>query len=306
MRKLTRLALAMLCLHGLHAGAAVSVEDDEGSKVTLDKPAQRVVSLAPHVTELLFAAGGGRKVVGVVDYSDYPPEAKALPRVGSHRQIDLERLIALKPDLLVVWLHGGAARQLEPLRRLGIPVYVSEPHRIAGIGPTLRRLGQLLGTEAEAGRSADAFDRRLAAIEASYANRPPVKVFYQVWDRPLYTLNGSHTASDAIRICGGRNIFAALPVTAPTVTVEAVLKENPEVIVSGNRTSEQNQQNQQGQDSAGLEAWKQYPSLLAARRGNLVTIDADQLVRPGPRILDGTAALCERLDEARGRRSRQP
>lgn len=297
MRKLTRLALAMLCLHGLQAGAAVAVQDDEGNKVTLDKPAQRVVSLAPHVTELLFAAGGGGKVVGVVDYSDYPPEAKALPRVGSHRQIDLERLIALKPDLLVVWLHGGAARQLEPLRRLGIPVYLSEPHRVADIGPTLRRMGQLLGTEAEAGRSADAFDRRLAAIESRYASRPPVKVFYQVWDRPLYTLNGSHTASDAIRICGGQNIFAALPVTAPTVTVEAVLQENPEVIVSGNRPS---------QESAGLEAWKQYPSLLAARRGNLVTIDADQLVRPGPRILDGTAALCERLDEARGKRSRQP
>jgi iron complex transport system substrate-binding protein len=295
MRKLTRLALAMLCLHGLQAGAAVAVQDDEGNKVTLDKPAQRVVSLAPHVTELLFAAGGGGKVVGVVDYSDYPPEAKALPRVGSHRQIDLERLIALKPDLLVVWLHGGAARQLEPLRRLGIPVYLSEPHRVADIGPTLRRMGQLLGTEA--GRSADAFDRRLAAIESRYASRPPVKVFYQVWDRPLYTLNGSHTASDAIRICGGQNIFAALPVTAPTVTVEAVLQENPEVIVSGNRPS---------QESAGLEAWKQYPSLLAARRGNLVTIDADQLVRPGPRILDGTAALCERLDEARGKRSRQP
>ncbi|MBV0882059.1 cobalamin-binding protein [Noviherbaspirillum sp. L7-7A] len=297
MRKLTRLALATLCLHGLQAAAAVTVQDDEGNKVTLDKPAQRVISLAPHVTELLFAAGGGRKVVGVVDYSDYPPEAKALPRVGSHRQIDLERLIALKPDLLVVWLHGGAARQLEPLRRLGIPVYVSEPHRIAEIGPTLRRLGQLLGTEAEAGRGADAFERRLATIETSYASRPPVKVFYQVWDRPLYTLNGSHTASDAIRLCGGQNIFAALPVTAPTVTVEAVLKENPEVIVSGNRPDK---------DSAGLEAWKQYPSLLAARRDNLVTIDADQLVRPGPRILDGTAALCERLDEARGKRSRQP
>lgn len=297
MRNRMGLALAMLCLHGLQAGAAVTVQDDEGSRVTLDKPAQRVVSLAPHVTELLFAAGGGRKVVGVVDYSDYPPEAKTLPRVGSHRQIDLERLIALKPDLLVVWLHGGAARQLEPLRKLGIPVYVSEPHRIAGIGVTLRRLGTLLGTEAEAGRSADAFDSRLAAIETKYAGRPPVKVFYQVWDRPLYTLNGSHTASDAIRACGGENIFAALPVTAPTVTVEAVLKENPEVIVSGNRPN---------QDSTGLEAWKQYPSLLAARRGNLVSVDSDLLVRPGPRILEGTLALCERLDEARGKRGRQP
>ena len=297
MKHWTRLALAMLCLHGLQANAAVTAQDDEGNKVTLDKPAQRVVSLAPHVTELLFAAGGARKVVGVVDYSDYPPEAKALPRVGSHRQIDLERLIALKPDLLVVWLHGGAARQLEPLRKLGIPVYVSEPHRLADIGATMRRLGQLLGTDAEAGRSADAFDRRLAAIESRYASRPPVKVFYQVWDRPLYTLNGSHTASDAIRLCGGENIFASLPVTAPTVTVEAVLKENPEVIVSGNRPN---------QDSAGLETWKQYPSLLAARRGNLFTIDADQLVRPGPRILDGTAGLCERLDEARGKRGRQP
>jgi iron complex transport system substrate-binding protein len=292
-----RLVLAMLCLQAGASAAAVTVQDDEGSRVTLERPAQRVVSLAPHLTELLFAAGGGQKVVGAVDYSDYPPAARSLPRVGSHQQIDLERLMALKPDLLVVWLYGGAARQLAPLRKLGIPVYVSEPHRVDEVAGTLRRLGTLLGTDAEAGRAAAAFDQRLAALRAKYASRPPVKVFYQVWDRPLYTLNGSHTASDAIRLCGGENIFAALPVMAPAVTVEAVLKENPEVILSGRQAA---------QDNGALQAWKQYPSLLAVRAGNLFTVDADLLVRPGPRILDGASALCERLDEARGKRGRQP
>ena len=287
---------ALLGLLWLHAHAAVSVRDDDGGTVTLARPAQRVVSLGPHLTELLFAAGGGGQVVGVIDYSDYPAAARALPRVADHSQVDLERLLALKPDLLVVWRHGAAARQLEALRKLGIAVYVSEMHRIDDIPSTLSRLGLLLGTGDEAERSAARFRQRLDRLTAAYASRPLVRVFYQVWDRPLYTLNGMHTASDALRLCGGVNIFASLPVTAPAVTVEAVLKENPEAIITGSRARK---------DSAVLDMWKQYPSLLAARRGNLITVDADLLVRAGPRILDGAQALCERLDEVRGKRPGQ-
>lgn len=284
---------AILALLSLHAYAEITVRDDDGNTVRLEQPAQRVVSLGPHLTELLFAAGGSRQVVGVIEYSDYPAAAKALPRVADHSQVDLERLLALKPDLLVVWRHGAVARQLNVMRKLGIAVYVSEMHRIGDIPSTLSRLGRLLGSGEEADRSAAQFQQRLDKITATYASRPPVRVFYQVWDRPLYTLNGMHTASDALRLCGGVNVFASLRVSAPTVTVEAVLKENPEAIVSANRTK---------QEGAGLDAWKQYPSLLATRRGNLITVDADLLMRAGPRILEGTAALCEQLDKARGKR----
>lgn len=280
-----------------HAMAGVSVRDDNGNTVVLPRPAQRIVALAPHITELVFAAGAGSHLVGTVSYSDYPPAASRIPRIGDNRQIDIERLIALKPDLLVVWLHGNAERQLEPLRKLGIPLFYSEPRTLGDIPDALIRMGQLFGTEAQARQSAAELRRKLDDLAARYGNRPPVRVFYQVWDRPLYTLNGSHIVNDALRLCGGANVFAKLPVTAPTVNIESVLIENPEVIITGDRRNK---------SSNGLDIWKPYASLLAVHRGNLFSLDADLLNRPGPRIIDGAAALCEKLEQARSHRSLRP
>ncbi len=183
--------------------------DDTGAVVTLPAAAQRVISVAPHVTELLYAAGGGSKIVGAVSYSDYPPEAKQLPRVGDNKSLDLERIVALKPDLIVVWRHGNAQRQLDRLRELHIPLFFSEPHRPDDIAVSLTKLGQLLGTSSTADAAAAAYRRDIANLRAQYAKRPAVSVFYQVWDQPLMTLNGEHMVSDVIALCGGRNVFAA-------------------------------------------------------------------------------------------------
>ena len=282
-----------VCLLTQQAQAAISVRDDAGVEVVLRQPARRVVSLAPHVTELLFAAGGGARIVGTVNYSDYSAAARAIPRIGDNREVDLERLLALKPDLLVVWRHAESARQLEQLRRLGIPLFFSEPRRLADIPDTLQRLGRLLGTEPQAQRRAQQLRTQLAELAARYRQQPPVRVFYQVWDRPLYTLNGRQIVSDAIRLCGGRNIFARLPAVAPQVDIEAVLQENPEAIVSGVRPERRDD---------GLGIWKAYPTMLAVRRGNLFAIDGDLLNRPGPRMIAGAAALCEKLEQARHHR----
>lgn len=285
---------------------AITVRDDAGNNVTLAQPAQRIVTLAPHATELVFAAGAGSRIVGTVDYSDYPSDARRITRVGSNSQIDIERLVALKPDLLVVWLHGSAVRQLETLRRLGIPLFYSEPQRLADLPDAVRRLGRLAGTEAAAQTNAAALDARLAALGKRYAGRPPVRLFYQVWPQPLYTLNGKHIVSDAIRLCGGVNIFDAVPTTAPTVTVEAVLLENPEAIVSGAiRTASTPAGNTSDSTDSSLAAWRAWPGLLAVQRGNLFALDGDLLNRAGPRMIDGAAALCERLETARARRTGQ-
>jgi iron complex transport system substrate-binding protein len=292
-KAMKRFLFLIVCAFALHASAAISVRDDSGATVVLQQPAQRVVSLAPHVTELLFAAGGGDHIVGTVSYSDYPPAARAIPRIGDNRAVDIERLLALKPDLLVVWRHNASSRQLEQLRRLGIPLFYSEPHRLADIPDTLQRLGQLLGTEPQARHEAEELRRQLNDLAARYRNRPPVRVFYQVWDRPLYTLNGRHIVSDVIRLCGGENVFAQLPVTAPRIDIEAVLQENPEAIVSGSRPE---------RSDDGLGIWKSYPTLQAVRRGNLFAINGDLLNRPGPRMIAGAAALCETLEQARQRR----
>jgi iron complex transport system substrate-binding protein len=277
----------------LHASAAITVRDDAGNNVVLQRPAQRVVTLAPHTTEMVFAAGGGERIVGTVGYSDFPPAAKNIPRVGDHKQIDIERIIALKPDLLVVWLHGNSERQLEHLRKLGIPLFYSEPHKLDDIPGNIARLGQLMGTEEQAAQSAAEHRQQLARLKAQYQNRPPVRVFYQVWGRPVYTLNGTHIISDVLRLCGGENIFASLSVTAPTVSIEAVLLENPEAMITGDRRDA---------TKAGLEIWHQYPTLLAVQRGNLFAIDADLLNRAGPRLVEGAAAVCEKLELARSRR----
>ena len=197
------------------AAQAVTVKDDAGASVTLAKPAQRVISMAPHATELLFAAGGGARVVGAVDYSDYPEAAKRIPRIGSNREVDVERIMALKPDLIVAWMHGSSERQIELVRRLGIPIYLSDPQTLEGIPESLLRLGQLMGTEAAARPVAAELRAQLASLRKQYAGRSPVRTFYQVWDKPLYTLSGKHIITDALRLCGGENIFHTLPVVAP-------------------------------------------------------------------------------------------
>jgi iron complex transport system substrate-binding protein len=273
------------------AQAALSVKDDDGNTVTLQKPAQRVISLAPHVTELLFAAGGGSHVVGVVAYSDFPEEAKAVPQVGSNRELDLERIMALKPDLVVVWRHGSSERQIDMVRKLGVPLFHSEPRKLEDIPASLLKLGQLMGTEDAAGVVAARLNRQLAELRSRYARRPAVRSFYQVWDKPLYTLNGEHIVSDALRLCGGENIFAKLPVTAPVVSVEGVLQENPEAIFA---TAEKNY--------GGVSLWKPYGTLTAVRNGNLFTIDGNLLNRAGPRMIAGAAMLCEKLELARSHR----
>lgn len=296
MHKRLAAAVAALALFTGLAGAAtapLAVLDDAGRRVQLAAPARRIVSMAPHITELLFAAGGGARIVGTMRYSDYPAAARAIPLVGDNSQIDIERVLALKPDLLVVWQSGNTARQLEQLRQLGIPMFYSEPARMEQVADSLLRFGQLLGTEAQARAAAASFRADIAALGARYGKRAPVKVFYQVWDKPLYTLNGQHVASDAIGLCGGENIFAALAVKAPSVGVEAVLQANPEAIVGSVPHDASN---------TGLAMWAPYKTLLAVRNGNLITLDGELLTRPGPRLVQGAALLCEKLELARQRR----
>ena len=281
----------------MHAQAAITVTDDTGATVTLAAPAQRVISLAPHVTELLYATGGGARLVGAVSYSDYPPEAQQLPRVGDNKALDLERIVALKPDLIVVWRHGNAQRQLERLRDMHVPLFFSEPHRLDDVAVSLTKLGQLLGTSPTADAAAAQYRHDIAQLRTQYASRSPVSVFYQVWDQPLMTLNGKHMISDVIALCGGRNVFAKLEPLVPTVSTEAVLAANPEAIITaapGATTPDTT--------LPQLSTWRAWPSLTAVANNNLFAIDGDLINRPAPRIAQGAKQLCEDLELARSRR----
>jgi iron complex transport system substrate-binding protein len=286
----TAAATVLSCAAAAASAQGISVRDDAQHAVALPHPAHRIVSLAPHATELLFAAGAGAYVVGVSDYSDYPPAAKQIPSMGSSSALDIERIVALKPDLVVAWSSGNSASQVARLRAIGIPVFESEPHQLETIATSLLRLSQLAGTEASGAAAAAAFKARLAQLDATYRQRPPVRVFYQIWKKPLMTLNDSHMVTSVIALCGGENVFGKLPQLAPTVSTEAVLQANPEVIFAADGGSS---------PSAG---WRRFPGMAAVAADNLFTLTPNWMSRPGPRILDGAAELCQKLELARSRR----
>jgi len=289
-------ALACLLDPASTFAAGPSVLDDTGARVTLAAPAQRIVSLAPHATELLYAVGAGAHVVAATDYSDYPPAAAKLPRVGGYHALDLERIIALKPDLVVGWASGNPAAQIDRLKRLGVPVFLSEPRRFETIASDLERIGTLTGNATEAKNAADAFRTGIESLRQRYASRRPVRVFYQVWSDPLQTLNGKHLVSDVLSLCGGQNVFASLDPIAPTVTREAVLKAAPEAILTGREPAT---------DKGSLEGWRAWKTVPAVAQNNLFYVDGDHLNRAGPRILAGAQEVCTVLDQARGRLAAQ-
>ncbi|MEO8486809.1 MAG: cobalamin-binding protein [Betaproteobacteria bacterium] len=268
---------------------AASVADDTGATVSLPAPARRIVALAPHAAELVDAAGAAARLIAVGARTDLPPEARALPVVGDANAIDVERILALAPDLVVTWPWTAPA-QVARLRDRGIPVFTTAPRTIDGIASDIERLGALAGTTDTASKAATAFRLRLASLAAAARSSAPLRVFYQLSDAPLYTIGAGHTITQAIALCGGENVFGTLPVPAPVVNVEEVLAQQPALIVAGTEGARR---------PAWLDAWRRWPALPAARDAGLAVVDADLLHRPGPRFADGVAQLCAAIANAR-------
>lgn len=288
-------AATLICALVAVAGpvGAVEVVDDIGRTVRLPAPAERVVSLAPHATELLFAVGAGDRIVGTVSHSDYPPPARQIPRVGGYSRLDLERIVSLQPDLIVAWHSGNPVAQVERLRSLGLAVYFSEPRRFEDMADALLRLGALTGNRRQAHRRATMLRAAVDDLVERYAGRPSVTVFYQIWNDPLMTINGEHLINQVIEMCGGRNVFAELPTLAPRIVLETVLARDPEVIVASGMGEQRPQ---------WLDDWRRWPSLTAVKRDNLFFVPPDLLQRHGLRLLQGAERLCGFLEVARSRR----
>jgi iron complex transport system substrate-binding protein len=286
-----RFLLSLACLlMSPDAPAEIRVIDDAGKPVTLAKPARRIVSLAPHVTELLYAAGAGNRLVGAVEYSDYPDDAKRIPRVGSGFGFDMEAIVAMQPDLVIAWQSGNPSWQVARLSGLGVPVFVTEPRRLDDVAGLLERLGRLAGTEAVAAKVAGDFRRQRAQLRARYSGHPRVGVFYQVIDVSLLTVNGQHLINDVIDLCGGWNVFSDLPALTPRVDVESVLQKNPDVLLASGHAPLW---------PAWRERWRAWPAFAAAARGNLFFIPPDLIHRHSPRILQGAEQVCAALEKAR-------
>ncbi len=288
MKRAAFLLAALLCVATARAGVVVT--DDTGQRVRLDAPARRIVSLAPHITETLYAAGAGDHVIATVSHSDHPEAAKDLPRIGRYDRFDVERILSLEPDVVIAWQSGNPSGQLQRLRELGVTLYISEPRNLATIARSLERYGRMAATTGTAARAAAAYRQRLRKLRARYADRTPIDVFYEVWNEPLMTVNGEHLISDVIRGCGGRNVFADLSALAPRIATEAVLERDPAVIVASGMDQERPE---------WLDDWKQWPGVRAVQRGNLFFIPPQFLQRHTPRILTGMQRLCEQLERAR-------
>lgn len=262
-----------------------------------DGVANRIVTLAPHLAELVHAAGAGDRLVGVAEFSDYPEPVLGVPRVGDAFRVDFESLAALHPDLVLYWPSGNARELGGRLAQLGYRAVGLEPAGLESIAAQIRVIGELAGTAAVAESAAAGFVAELEGLRQAHAGAPPLRVFYQVAARPLLTVNERHIISDAIGICGGVNVFAGLPELTPAVSVEAVLARVPEVIVT---TWYPVPGQAAPQAQRVLADWLRWPVLPAVRNGNLVAINADLMSRPTPRMLAGIAALCAGLDRARG------
>ncbi len=290
-------ALLALTLSGPVAGEAhadaICAIDDRDREVCLDQPAERIAALSPGATELVYAAGAGEKVVAVVAFSDYPPEARDVPSVGSHTRMDLETLVTRTPDLVIGWVTGNPPEQLETIEALGVPVFYIEPRDFEGVSSAIERLALLAGTREEGDQVAAEFRQGMAALAERYADAEPVPVFYQVWDEPLMTVNDEHLIGKVLTLCGGINVFGELSRLVPRIGDEAVLEADPEAILAGGMGEE---------NRDWLTHWEQYPNLTAVERDNLYFVPPSLIQRPTPRLLEGSRLFCEKLDDVRSKR----
>jgi iron complex transport system substrate-binding protein len=284
-----RLLVLILLMPATVLLAEVVISDDLGQNLKIQTTARRIVSLAPHLSELLFAAGAGATLVGTAAYSDFPEKVKMVPRIGDSNAIDIERVVALKPDVVLAWRSGNPPGIVTKLEQLGLRVFVTEPTTMEAIADQIELLGRIAGTEDTAAKAAAHLRGDIAELRHEYQNRRPVSVFFQVWHTPLMTVNGKQVISEVIHLCGGRNIFANMKVLVPRVSLESVMAANPEAIVTASDKP----------PAIALADWLSRKQLRAVRDGNIIVIPSDDISRPTPRLIEGARLLCAKLDQIR-------
>jgi len=268
---------------------AIQVTDSEGTTIHFAQPAKRIISLAPHATELLFAAGATYQLIGTVNHSDFPAAAKKIPRIGGYNKFDLEYILSLKPDLIVAWSGGNSLEQISKLKQFGINVFISEPKKFTDIAKNIIQMGKFLGTHKTANETANKFLTELALLKKQFPKTSTISVFYQVWNTPLMTISDRHLIGKVIKFCSGKNIFGNLSAISPRISIEAVLNKNPDAIIAGMTKDRKD----------WLLQWNKWDTINAVKHKQVYAINADLLVRQTPRILQGTRKMCEILSITR-------
>lgn len=270
--------------------AQISVSDDRDALVQLSAPARRIVTLSPHATELVFAAGGGSRIAATVNASDFPPAARSLPRIGDGLQPEPERILLLRPDLLIGW----QASQFSTVDTLRLPSFLSAPKTLSAVPDTIEKLGLLLGTADIAGPRANDLRDKLERLKALSRPTSPIRVFLQVGEPPEFSLNRTHLLSQVVDMCGGLNVFADAHAIAPKISAEGVLAQRPELVLLGRVGAPA----QPTPDPETQKYWSQL-NLPAARAGHVYVMDSDVLYRPGPRLIEAAETICSMIQQAR-------
>lgn len=268
---------------------AVSVVDDTGNNVILPQPAQRIVTLAPHLTELLFSLEAGERIIATVDYSDYPAAALSIPRIGGAEDISAEVILALQPDLVVAWDKGSPAEVLALLESLDVVVYRASSQAIIGVAKTLLDLAVLTEKTPIATPLVEQFKDDVAKLKNRYQGKAPVSVFYQLWSEPLMTANKQQMINEMITLCGGSNLFSEQLEVVPQTNVESILVLNPDVILAP----------EQGTPPGWRQRWQAWPEITAVKGQHLYSLNADLINRPTLRSVEGLAQVCQLLDRVR-------
>ena len=276
---------------------SIEVSDYSGQTVYLEQPARKIVALAPHIVENVFSAGAGEQLVGVVSYSDYPPAASSLPIVGGYAIPNYEKIIELNPDLIIAWQSGNSKTGVERLRELGFTVYIDQSDTLVDVAKSIQDIGILTGHKEQADRVAANYLQKISHLEETYSTRRNVSVFYQLWNDPLQSINGQHTISDTIRLCGGSNIFADQSVLAPIINIESVLDRNPDAIIASGAD---------GKRPPWLEEWSQWPTISAVKNKNLFFVNPDHIHRQTTRLILGIQSICDSLQTARVQLNQTP
>jgi len=287
---LPRLLAVFFIIFTHNSLAAIEVIDDNGDKLTIVNAAQRIISLSPNTTEILFHIGAGEKIIGADEYSNYPQAANKIVRVNNHAAANYELILSLKPDLVIAWQSGNGEKIINRIRELNIPVFVVETASLEDIPDLYRRLGQLSGYADQANTQAEKFSQRLNQLRKSFSSKKDIRVFYQIWNEPLMTLNGDHMVTDMIELCGGINVFSDAAALVPYVNIESVIAANPQIIISGGKNKT---------DLLDSGFWRKWSGISAVKNQHLYAIPSDLLQRHSDRILDGTGLMCEYIDLVR-------
>ena len=251
-------------------------------------PAHRIVSLAPGITELIYAVGAEQALVATIAYSDYPEAAKTIPRIGDAFHVDMEKLLALQPDLVLVWATGTPVTTIEQIKALGLRVETVEVQHLRDVAAALLQVGEFTGAQVRAHEQAQQFEKDIAALRQRYAGRPVLRTFIEINREPLYTVNGQHVLSEVLQLCGGDNVFAQLQQLAPAIGMESVLKTNPQVILSTEADVREVRQ-----------LWRDWPQIDAVRAQRIYAVSPDTTTRATPRLLQGAQEICAALEQAR-------